>query len=151
MTMRRSRQQVDRVEQRMFEYLSENHDLTFATTEKYARLDGILMKNNLIHRVAEVKVRWMSLDALRKFGSYLISYDKLIAGQQASEAFSAPFVILLYLVESDNICSIKMTNEKGQFITSFTKQNETTYYDMNGGRIERVNAYVSLNRLKIIK
>jgi len=151
MTMRRSRQQVDRVEQRMFEYLSENHDLAFATTEKYARLDGILMKNNLIHRVAEVKVRWMSLNALRNFGSYLITYDKLIAGQQASMAFSAPFVILLYLVESDNICSIKMTNEKGQFITSFTKQNETTYYDMNGGRIERVNAYVSLHRLKIIK
>lgn len=149
--MRRSREQVDRVEQRMFEYLAENHDLTFATTEKYAKLDGILMKNNLIHRIAEVKVRWMSLNALNNFGSYLISYDKLVAGQQASEAFSASFIILLYLVESDNICSIKMTNDKGQFISPFTKQTETTYYDMNGGRIERVNAYVSLHRMSIIK
>lgn len=149
--MRRSREQVDRVEQRLFEYLSENHDVSFATTEKYARLDGVLIKDNKIHRVAEVKVRWMTLAALQNFGSYLISHDKLIAGQQASQAFSAPFVILLYLVESDNICTIKMTNDKGQFISPFTKQTETTYYDMNGGQIERVNAYISLNRLKIIK
>lgn len=149
--MERSRQQVDRVETRLFEYLSEQHDLTFATTEKFARLDGILMKNGKIHRVAEVKVRWMSLATLQRYGSYLITYDKLMAGQQASEAFSAPFIILLYLVESDNICSIKMTNDKGQFISPFDKQTETTYYDMHGGRIERVNAYVSLHRMTIIK
>jgi len=149
--MKRSRQQVKRVEQRMFQYLAEYYDLTFATTENYARLDGVLMKDNKIHRICEIKVRWMSLQTLKNFGSYLISYDKLEAGREASRAFCAPFVILLYLVDSDNICSIKMTNEKGQYITPFKKEVTTTNYDIDGGSVDRLNAYVQLDRLTIIK
>lgn len=149
--MKRSRQQVKKIEKRMFEYLSEHYDLSFAMTENYARLDGILMKDNKIHRICEVKVRWMSLKTLKDFGSYLISYDKLEAGREASRAFCAPFVILLYLVDSDNICSIKMTNEKGQYITPFKKEITTTNQNIDGGSVDRLNAYVQLDRLTIIK
>ena len=149
--MKRSKQQVKKIEKRMFEYLAEHYDLSFAMTENYARLDGVLMKDNKIHRIAEVKVRWMSLQRLKDFGSYLISYDKLEAGREASRAFCAPFVILLYLVDSDNICSIKMTNEKGQYITPFKKEVTRTNYDIDGGSVDRLNAYVQLDRLTIIK
>jgi len=149
--MKRSKQQVKKIEKRMFEYLAEHYDLSFAMTENYARLDGVLMKDNKIHRIAEVKVRWMSLQTLTNFGSYLISYDKLEAGREASRAFCAPFVILLYLVDSDNICSIKMTNEKGQYITPFKKEVTRTNYDIDGGSVDRLNAYVQLDRLTIIK
>ncbi len=149
--MKRSKQQVKKVEKRMFEYLSQYYDMTFAMTENFARLDGVLIKNNKIHRIAEIKVRWMSLKTLKDFGSYLISYDKLQAGRDASRAFCAPFVILVYLVESDNIVSIKMTNDQGEFITSFKKEVTRTNYDINGGSIDRLNAYVQLDRLSIIK
>lgn len=149
--MKRSRQQVKKIERRMFEYLSEHYDMTFSMTENYAQLDGVLMKDNKIHRICEVKVRWMSLKQLKEYGSYLISYNKLEAGRDASRAFSAPFIILLYLVESDNICSIKMTNEKGQFITPFSKEVTRTAYDIDGGAVDRLNAYVSLDRLSLIK
>lgn len=149
--MKRSKQQVKKVEKRMFEYLSEYYDMTFAMTENFARLDGVLIKNNKIHRIAEIKVRWLSLETLKDFGSYLISYDKLQAGRDASRAFCAPFVILVYLVESDNIVSIKMTNDQGEFITPFKKEVTRTNYDINGGSIDRLNAYVQLDRLSIIK
>ena len=149
--MKRSRNQVKLVEHRMFEYLSEQYDLTFATTENYAQLDGVLMKNNKIHRICEVKVRFMSLDALNNLGSLLISYNKLQAGRDASRAFKAPFVILLYLVDSDNIVSIKMTNEEGEFISAFKKEVTRTNYNIDGGSALRENAFVELTRMSLIK
>lgn len=149
--MKRSRDQVRLIEHRMFQYLSEQYDLTYATTENFARLDGVLMKNNKIHRVCEVKVRFMSLEQLRDMGSLLISYDKLHHGREASRAFRAPFVILLYLVGSDNIVSIKMTNDDGEFISAFKKEVTTTEKNMYGGSVDRLNAFVDLYRLSIIK
>ena len=149
--MKRSRDQVKLVEHRMFEYLSERYDLTFATTENFAQLDGVLMSNNKIHRICEVKVRFMSLEALKKMGSFLISYNKLQAGRDASRAFRAPFVILVYLVESDNIISLKITNDDGEFITGFKKEVTRTNYDINGGEAYRENAYIELDRLSLIK
>lgn len=149
--MKRSRNQVKLVEHRMFEYLSEQYDLTFATTENFAQLDGVLMKNNKIHRICEVKVRFMSLEALKKMGSLLISYNKLQAGRDASRAFKAPFVILLYLVDSDNIVSIKMTNEEGEFISGFKKEVTCTNHNIDGGSALRENAFVELSRMSLIK
>lgn len=149
--MRRDQNKVKAIERRMFEYLSEHYELDFAMTENYARLDGVLMKNNKIHRVCEVKVRFLSLDALKKMGSLLISYSKIQAGRDASRAFKAPFVILLYLTESDNIVSIKMTNEEGEFISGFKKEVTFTHKDFNGGRTARENAFVELTRMTLIK
>ena len=149
--MKRSRDQVKLVEHRMFEYLSEQYDLTFATTENFAQLDGVLMKNNKIHRICEVKVRFISLAQLKDMGSLLISYNKLQAGRDASRAFQAPFVILLYLVESDNIVSIKMTNRDGEFISGFKKEVTRTDYNIYGGYAHRMNAFVELTRMSLIK
>lgn len=149
--MRRTKTMVKRLEKRMFEYLSEHFDYTYSMTENFAPLDGVLMRDNKIHKIVEVKVRWMSLEELKERGSYLISESKLQHGRAVSRAFHAPFFILLYLVESDNIVSIKITREDGEFITPFTTETTTTKKTMHGGSVERLNAFVSLHRLEVIR
>lgn len=142
---------VKRIEKRLFEYLEENFGFNYTMTQNLALLDGVLIKDNKISRIVEIKVRWMSLDELKARGSYLISYNKLEHGRAVSRAFKVPFIILLYLVDSDNICSIQMTREDGEFITPFETKVTTTKKNIYGGQVERVNAYVSLHRLKVIR
>jgi len=149
--MRKTKTMVKRIEKRLFEYLSENYDFEYTMTKHFAPLDGVLIKDNKIERIIEVKVRWMSLDELKQRGSYLISMDKLQHGRAVSRAFRVPFYILLYLVESDNIVSIKMTRDDGEFITPFREEVTRTKENIYGGSVERLNAYVSLFRLEVLR
>tara|TARA_R100000458_G_C8276357_1_gene251650 strand:- start:956 stop:1405 length:450 start_codon:yes stop_codon:yes gene_type:complete len=149
--MKKTRAMIDRVEKRLFEYLSEKYDFNYTMTNTYAPVDGVLIKDNKIERVVEVKCRWMSLQELKSRGSYLISYEKILHGREASRAFKAPFFILLYLVLSDNIVAIQMTREDGEFISAFETEVTTTKKNMYGGKVDRQNAYVSLYRMEVIR
>lgn len=149
--MRKTKTLVKRIEKRMFEYLSEKYGYEYTMTKHFAPLDGVLIKDNKIDRIIEVKVRWMSLEELKQRGSYLISMDKIQHGRAASRAFKVPFYILLYLVDSDNIVSIKMTRDDGEFISPFTTEVTRTKENIYGGSVERLNAFVSLFRLEVLR
>ena len=68
-----------------------------------AKVDGIIVKDNQVSGIFESKCRNLSMMELRKFDSWLITFDKIMDGKKLSEMLRVPFVGFLYLIKDDII------------------------------------------------
>ena len=111
-----------------------------------AKVDGIIVKDNQVSGIFESKCRNLSLIQLRKFNSWLITFDKIMDGKKLSEMLRVPFVGFLYLIKDDIIMYWKITDKYGNFLFDFDVKNTITQKTINGGSIERTNAYLPFNK-----
>ena len=74
-------------------------ELTQTGDESPAGIDAVFSAQGRICGVAEIKSRNMSVEELRQFGSYLISYDKLRKGIEVSAALRVPFCVIVSLLK----------------------------------------------------
>lgn len=115
-----------------------------------APLDGVMADSSGMIFVYEVKCRDTTVDQLQRWGSYLISHSKIVAGKQASALFNVPFVILVYTIRDDKLVSLRITNECGETIAPMEVCETETQATVNGGVAHRENAYVCMSSAKII-
>ena len=109
-----------------------------------AKVDGIIEKDKVIRGVYESKCRDVSYIQLCKYGSWLITHNKILQGQIMSKSLMVPYLGLLYLVSDDKIFYWKITNKNGDFIFDFEVRDTETRKTINGGKIIRENAYLPL-------
>ena len=107
-----------------------------------AKIDGIIIKNNELAGVFESKCRDLSLMQLRKFGSWLITYEKLMDGKKISTMVRAPFIGFLYLIKDEIIMYWKITDKYGNFLFDYDVKETRTQRTINGGSIIRKNAFL---------
>jgi len=129
-----------------FEFVSTKKD-------KPAEVDGLMIKEKTIEAVIESKCRNASLEELRgNFNNeWLITYGKLVKGSQLSKSLCVPFVGFLYLLKSNSILSIRITDELGEFLPAIRLQRTETQATINGGSIIRGNAFISMAHAKVIQ
>jgi hypothetical protein len=117
-----------------------------AIISKY--IDGMLT----ICGVAEIKNRKMAGDKklttiyLEKNGGYLITHDKLRYGQEASNIFEVPFYLIVNLLEEGVILIWKITDDAGMFTFDFDTRESLTQMTCNGGKINRINSYLPVDK-----
>jgi hypothetical protein len=111
-----------------------------------AKVDGIIVKNNQVSGIFESKCRDMSLMKLREFGSWLITFDKILDGRKLSQLLRVPFIGFLYLIPDEIIMYWKITDKYGNFLFDFDVKNTKTQKTINGGSIVRTNAYLPVKR-----
>jgi hypothetical protein len=118
---------------------------------KSADIDAIAIKNNQISAVLEVKTRESSLDQLKKWGSYLITFEKLLKIRASCNSLQVPGFLVVFLLDSNNIVYWKICDSLGSFLISFEAKNTITQKTCNGSQINRLNAYISLDDMQILK
>jgi hypothetical protein len=135
----------------------ESRGYTFINTaKKDSGIDAIISKTIdgilTVCGVAEIKNRKMAGDKklttmyLKNNGGYLITHDKLKVGQEASIVFEVPFYLIVNLLEEGVILIWKITDDVGMFTFPFDTRESTTQMTCNGGKINRVNSYLPVDK-----
>ena len=142
-------------ERRAIEKFSLAHpDQRFIETPKHrpAEVDGVFMRQGELSAVAEVKTRNLThLHLMANFrNEWRISADKVNAGRMASRLLRVPFVGLLYLIPDDLLLVLTITDSTGHWAFEFDRRKTITKRTINGGEVERLNAFLPLLTAKVI-
>lgn len=127
-------------------------DISFAETPKdlAADCDGVLIHNDTLVGLYESKCRNLTYNELQKFGSWLVTHDKLERCKELSKALHVPFLGFLYLIPDQRVLYWKITNEDGKYQFNIEVKPTVTQATINGGQIERMNAYLPIKYSKEI-
>lgn len=133
-------------EREMLKRIGYSFSVKLIETDKNvdAKVDGIIVRNNQISGIFESKCRNMNLMEFRKFGSWLITFDKIMNGKKLSEMLRVPFFGFLYLIPDKLIYYWKITDEIGEFKFGFELKKTKTQKTINGGEAVRTNAYLPI-------
>lgn len=107
--------------------------------------------------ICEIKTRLMAQDKpltvkyLKDNGGYLVTYEKLLNGVEASSMLSVPFFLIVRIVHENIILIWKISDENGVFEFEFEKRRTKTKETCNGGNIVRLNAYLPVEKSTIIR
>ena len=112
--------------------------------------DRLFIRDGKSVCIAEIKTRNMSLPQLEKFGSYLISYHKIDRGVLISSLLHVPFMLFVYLIESDDIVYWTISDSEGKEACTYVVQQTETQATCNGGQALRENAYLYLDGMKLL-
>ena len=130
-------------------------DVIETPKDEPSKIDTMLIKDNVLIGITENKCRYnMYLENgyfhLPKaknniVDSWLVTYDKINAGRLLAGALCVPFYGFLYLVDNNKILWWEIADKNGKFTTEHITKNSVTQANINGGLVERENAYLSLN------
>ena len=114
-----------------------------------ASVDGLwINKHGSVHAVVEIKCRDMTEDLFlgRYNGEWLITAAKLKQGCTAAVLLGAPFYAYLALVPDGVLYYRKISNGHGKHLANWREEETTTPRNINGGCVERVNAFLPMQQ-----
>ena len=109
-----------------------------------------------VYGLAEIKSRRfagskpLTVEYIRDKGGYLITYSKIKIGSDLAYQIGVPYFLIVNLIEQGKLLIWKITNSQGIFEFEFETKKTVTKETCNGGRIERVNAYLPIEKAKVI-
>jgi len=109
---------------------------------KASKVDGVIIKNGVLSGVFESKCRNMGLIELMDYGSWLVTWNKIMDGKKLSEMLCVPYIGFLYLIKDNIIMYWKITDSNGEFLFNFDLKQTKTQKTINGGEVIRTNAYL---------
>lgn len=132
-------------------YMAANPGIRYVGTPKdgSACVDAVLDRGGVIIGVVEQKSRVMTmLDFARYDFSWLVTFDKLVAGREVAVKFGVPLVGFLYLVPDAVLLAQRLTNPDGTFAVRLRVEHTETQRTINGGSIIRANAYIDMRQAR---
>ena len=132
----------------MLERISVLTNVNIIETDKDmdAKVDGMIVKDDQVTGIFESKCRDMSMMELINYGSWLVTFDKIMDGKRLSEMLRVPYLGFLYLIKDKIIMYWKITDKYGNFLFDFDVRNTRTQKTINGGSIIRTNAYLPFKK-----
>lgn len=146
-------QQLDCHTPRGRQYIERQMDVAYRVAERYghdviftpdgdARFDCLFHKDGVLMGIAEIKVREMHRRDLERFGTYLVTEDKLLAGIEVASCCRVPFALIIALRDCDLF--LKISDHQGNRVASWKADTTKTQATCNGGVANRNNAYINL-------
>jgi hypothetical protein len=124
-------------------------EFTYVHTPKDgpALVDAVIVNNEAsVVAVVEQKSRNMTLEQLQNWDyEWLITYDKIEAGRYVANSLGVPYIGFLYLIPDDLLITQKISDKNGKWTCNYRTAITETQETINGGKIERLNAYIKLN------
>lgn len=115
-----------------------------------ADVDAIAIKYGQISAALEIKSREMDLAQLNRFGSYLITFEKLIKLRNVSAALRVPGFVVVSLLKSKDIVFWKICDHEGNLLVPLSCCVSKTQATCNGGSADRYNAYLQLDAMQLL-
>ena len=138
-----------RFEEIAFDHLLKKYGWKIHTTPRYALIDGVATKNGEITRIVEFKSRNESFESMERFGTYLISYDKILNGIEMSRMMCVPFVLIVYLIRDGIVIGVELGDEYGVGVP-MEIQETRTQKSIDGGEAIRRNAFIDIEKFHIL-
>ena len=122
-------------------------------TDDAAAIDGFVVHLGIINAVAEIKSRDCTYENLMGpfKGEWLLSHQKLLDVQAISRLLRIPGYGFLFLVPSDMVLVLTLTNSLGTIVCRHREELTATKKSCNGGSIQRNNAYIDVSGAKIYR
>lgn len=139
----------EKYEEIAFDYLLKRYGWKIFTSPKYALVDGVATHDNTITHVVEFKSRNMRYEQLTRMGTYLISHDKIVNGLKMSQMLCVPFILVVYLIDSDMVMGVQIGDEHGPTIDIDTAETYTQK-SIEGGQVKRKNAFIGIDKFHIL-
>lgn len=130
------------------------HDLipVFTPDRDHSPIDALFSHQrdpSTLVLIAEIKGRELTFQELGRFGSYLVTFEKLIEGRSIARSLRVPYVLIVGL--TDRIIWWKVCSSAGEWLTNFSARHSTTQNDCNGGEAFRCNSYLGLERMRVLE
>jgi len=132
-----------------FDHLLKKYGWKIHTTPRYALIDGVATKNGEITHIVEFKSRNESFESMERFGTYLISYDKILNGIEMSRMMCVPFVLIVYLIRDGIVIGVELGDEYGVGVP-MEIQETRTQKSIDGGEAIRRNAFIDIEKFHIL-
>ena len=120
-------------------------------SDRPADIDGVIIQKGTIRGIVEIKCRVsMSLEAFDNDykSEWLVTFDKIIRCMRVSNAVQAPFVGFLYFPR-EKVLLYKTIYRPDQGVQATMRvENTATQATVNGGKINRDNAYIDMKDAK---
>ena len=139
----------ERFEELAFDHLLKRYGWQIHTTPRYALIDGVATKNGEVTHIVEFKSRNESLESMERFGTYLISYDKILNAIEISRVMCVPFILIVYLIKDGVVIGIELGDEYGVAVPMEIKETRTQK-SIDGGEAIRRNAYIDIEKFHIL-
>jgi hypothetical protein len=133
-------------------HLSEVWNVEMVTTSESdsADVDAIATRNGQVSAVMEIKSREMDLAQLKRFGSYLITFEKLLKLRTIAAGLRVPGFVVVSLLKDQSIVFWKICDMSGNLLVNLEAKVTETQATCNGGQANRYNAYLSLSGMGTI-
>ena len=130
----------------MLKYISECWNVKIKITKKDtpSKYDGVIMVNDKIAAIFESKNRQMNLYTLEKWGSWLITFEKLENCRLIAKEKKVPFYGFLGIQHSKLVMFWKISDSEGNYLFAFDHHPSPTQATTNGGKAYRDNAYLPI-------
>ena len=145
-------QQSLRHEEKMLNYIKEKYNSKIIETNKDrpALCDGFLVRNGIIMAVFESKCRNATIEDFNKWGSWLVTYKKIDSLAWMSNKLCIPALGFLYSIPDDVILMWHITDSQGNYKFEFRVEKTITQATINGGKAERENAYLPIDKAQTL-
>lgn len=128
--------------------------LNYKSTPKdgAAALDAVVTSGNNVVGVVEQKSRNMTLDQLMNWNfEWLVTNEKINNGVAAAKLLGVPFMGFLYLIPDDLLLVTQISDAQANLTVDIRVEQTTTQKTINGGSIERLNAFIDMREARIYR
>ena len=139
-------QQSLRHEEEMLAIIMDKYGLDIIETNKDrpALCDGFIVRNGIITGVFESKCRNNTIEDFNRWGSWLVTYEKIDGLAWLSSKLCVPAVGFLYSIPDRTVLKWKITDKEGNYLFDFKVDETITQATINGGQAKRENAYLPM-------
>jgi hypothetical protein len=112
-----------------------------------APLDAVFVADGALVAAAEIKSRTDPRETFDRYGTYLITLDKIIEARIAARARAVPLSIVAGLYPGGvltDVWAVPVTTATGEWVRTFHFEAKwsPTPATVNGGWVERLNAFI---------
>ena len=145
-------QQSLRYEEIMLKAIKEKYNVDIIETDKNspALCDGFIVQNGIVTGVFESKCRNATIEDFRKWGSWLVTYEKIDGLAWMSSKLCIPALGFVYSIPDKAILVWNITDNEGNYTFEPTVRKTKTQASINGGQAERENAYLPISEAQIL-
>jgi hypothetical protein len=143
-------------EQRAVGVFRKHHpDYIYAGTpkDKPADIDAVLVNGSDLVAVVETKCRKLTLQQLlEKYqGLWLVSFDKIERARRGAMSHQVPLVGWLWLDDDQLLLTQRLCEADGTFAVTIAIKTTMTQRTINGGTAVRSNAFIPMDKAKVLR
>lgn len=139
--------------QEIFENNFPKYKYVHTPKRRPADVDAIMVRDSEVMAVIETKCRYdVDLNDFntRYRATWLVTFEKILKGQQISNALRVPLVGFLYLKRSD-VLLMQTISRDGHFLPKIVVEDTMTQATINGGSAVRTNGYIDMSNARVLR
>ncbi len=126
---------------------------THKEKSKYARTDGILVKDGYMVSAVENRGRYdVTWDYVKSKGTWLLTEAKLLANIELSKTLQIPFVFCGYFPNDGIYTYLRVTKANGDVLIKYDVKETWAKKNKNTDeKVKKRNAYIPINQFNVKK